>query len=134
MRTSVENGNRSNPNAPTTTLMMDLPLEALPKTTATLFATVAANEATTPLNVISGIQSHETNGMSIVPCNISKNLKQMILLAMTTLPLMEAPPIMITLAPLLAAIAGVEHQADQADPEAKHPDEVLIPAKCSNHS
>ena len=128
VRISVANGNRPNPNALLTPQMMDLPLEALPKTQATSFATVAAKKAITPLNVTSGMQSHETNGMSIVPCNISKNLKQMILLAMTTLPLMEAPPIMTPLAPLLVAIAGVGHQADQADPEAKHPDEVPIPA------
>ena len=125
MRISVANGNRPNPTAPLTPQMMDLPLEVLPKTQATSFATVAAKEAIAPLNVTSGTQSHETNGMSIVPCNTSKNLKQMILLAMTTLPLMETPPITITLAPLLATIAGVGHQAD---PEAKLPDKVQIPA------
>ena len=125
VRISVANGNRPNPTAPLTPQMMDLPLEVLPKTQATLFATVAEKEAITPLNATSGTQSHETNGISIMPCNTSKNLKQMILLAKTTLPLMEAPPIMRTLAPLLAAIVGVGHQAD---PEAKHPDEVPIPA------
>ena len=105
--------------------MMDLLLEALPKTTATLFATVAANEAITPLNVTSGIQSHVTNGMSTVPCNTFKSLKPMTLLAMMTLPLMEAPPTMTMLAPLLATIAGVGHQVD---PEAKLLDEAPIPA------
>ena len=104
---------------------MDLPLEALPKTQATLFATVAEKEAITPLNVTSGIQSHETNGMSIVPCNTSKSLKPMTPLAMMTLPLMEALPIMTVLAPLLATIAGVEHHTD---PKAKLLNKVPIPA------
>ena len=125
MRTSVANGNRPNPNALLTPPMMDLPLEALLRTPATLFATVAAKKAIAPLNATSGIQSHETNGMSIVPCNTSKSVKQMTLLAMTTLPLMEAPPTMTPLAPLLATIAGVEHNAD---PEAKRLDEAPIPA------
>ena len=105
--------------------MMDLPLEALPKTTATSFTTAAANEAITPLNVTSGIQSHVTNGMSTVPCNTFKSLKPMTPLATMTIPLMEAPPTMTMLAPLLATIAGVEHNAD---PEAKLPDEAPIPA------
>ena len=125
VRTSVADGNRPNPNAPLTTPMMDLPLEALPKIPATLFATVAANEAITPPNVISGMQSHETNGMSTVPCNTCKSLKPMTLLATMTIPLMEAPPTMTMLAPLLATIAGVEHNAD---PEAKLLDEAPIPA------
>ena len=125
VRISVANGNRPNPTTLLTPQMMDLPLEALPKTQAMLFATVAAKKAITLLNVTSGTQSHETNGMSIVPCNTSKSMKLMTLLAMMTLPLMEAPPITIMLAPLLATIAGVGHQAD---PEAKLPDEVQIPA------
>ena len=99
------------------TTTTDLPAEALLKTLAMSLVTAVARKAITPLLVTSVIQSLKTNGMLTKPYYIYKSPKHKTLLATMTTPRMEILLMMTMLAPLLAAIAGVEHHADR---EAEH--------------